>query len=272
MARSQGLICEKSDILARAVEYVHAASLAHDDVIDQAETRRGRDSINIAAGNKKSVLAGDYLLSQVIVELCKLNHPEVVSEMASIISLLAKGEWLQSDAILHRNYTDELIIEIARCKTGSVMGWTGSAQAILNNLKETSVYGREFGLNLGISFQLLDDTLDFSKDSQKDQGLDLKNGQLNSVYLNYLKQNKDIFDDFRKGKSIIEKIDFKSSEFESAISQTREESLHYATKATAALEKYFDSLIKEDEKYKKHVEYTRPGLEAMVKYLLQRSY
>ena len=93
---------------ARATELVHAASLSHDDVIDNATMRRGCPSINILASNKKAVLAGDYLLSSVIVDLCSTGELVLVNEMSLVIKDLSEGEWLQLDLVSNREYTKEL--------------------------------------------------------------------------------------------------------------------------------------------------------------------
>ena len=102
---------------ARAVELVHAASLSHDDVIDNATMRRGLPSINIVASNKKAVLAGDTLLSSVIVDLTEAGHLSLVREMSYVIRDLSEGEWIQADLILSRDYTKSSIREIAMKKT-----------------------------------------------------------------------------------------------------------------------------------------------------------
>ena len=107
MGQFFGLDLDACELPARAIEQVHAASLSHDDVVDNASTRRGKPSINVVASNKKAVLAGDYLLANVIVDLATLNRPDVVSEMAQVIRDLAEGEWLQLDAAQNRAYTRE---------------------------------------------------------------------------------------------------------------------------------------------------------------------
>jgi geranylgeranyl pyrophosphate synthase len=132
---------------ARATELVHAASLSHDDVIDNATQRRGSPSINILASNKKAVLAGDYLLSSVIVDLCATGELSLVSEMSLVIKDLSVGEWLQLDLIATRDYSRELIREVAMKKTSSVMSYCTTAPAILKKMpKEIIDCCRQFGL------------------------------------------------------------------------------------------------------------------------------
>ena len=184
---------EKSDITvcARAIEMVHAASLAHDDVIDNATQRRGNPSINIEASNKKAVLAGDYLLADVILSLSKIGSIKVLQTMSQVIQDLAIGEWIQSDALEGRVYSKEVIEKIAFHKTASVMGWccwSGSYVALED--EELANKAARFGHLIGIAFQMVDDTLDFSDgESLKDAHLDLEQNLVNSVVFDYLAQN-----------------------------------------------------------------------------------
>lgn len=194
---------EKMKPFAKAIEMVHGASLAHDDVIDLATTRRGVPSINVDASNKKAVLAGDFLLADVIVTLTKTGQLELVKEMSYVIQDLAMGEWIQSDAKDSREYTSEIIENIAHKKTASVMSWCCLAGAILENEPQNIVqYARELGVHLGLAFQLMDDTLDFSGQSQKDYQLDLKNGMINAVVYEWLVLNPDKMQAFKNGEDI----------------------------------------------------------------------
>lgn len=188
---------------ARAIELVHAASLAHDDVVDNATTRRGRSSINIVSSNKMAVLAGDYLLADVIVDLTKAKNLKLVEEMSLVIQDLALGEWIQHDSAKKRNYTREIIREISLKKTASVMSWCAVSPAILSGQSDNVVsYCREFGRHLGIAFQLVDDALDFSGTSNKDKFIDLTNGIVNAVTFEWLELNPDINYEFKKGGDI----------------------------------------------------------------------
>src|SRR5690606_31879505 len=103
-----GVKADALDVYAKAIEMVHAASLSHDDVVDGANTRRGKPSINAESSNKQAVLAGDYLLADVIVELTKQGDLTLVQEMSYVIQALAEGEWIQLDAAASRQYTREL--------------------------------------------------------------------------------------------------------------------------------------------------------------------
>jgi geranylgeranyl pyrophosphate synthase len=194
---------ERITPFARASELVHAASLSHDDVIDNATVRRGSPSINILSSNKKAVLAGDYLLSSVIVDLCSTGELALVNEMSLVIKDLSEGEWLQLDLISSREYTRELIREIALKKTSSVMSYCTLAPAVLAKMpQEVQDICRNFGISLGLAFQLIDDTLDYSGNSLKDQELDLKNGIVNSVVYELLSVRPDLMKRFKNGEDL----------------------------------------------------------------------
>jgi geranylgeranyl pyrophosphate synthase len=201
---------------ARATELVHAASLSHDDVIDNATLRRNAPSINILASNKKAVLAGDYLLSKVIVDLCAAGNLELVSLMSKVIKDLSEGEWLQLDLMVNRNYTREAILEVAKMKTSSVMSYCTAAPAMIaGESKEVVNAAYDFGVHLGVAFQLIDDTLDFSSSSDKDALLDLENNIVNSVFYEYLELRPGLVDRFKNVEDLKNLINL--NEIQSAV-------------------------------------------------------
>lgn len=191
------------DIFAKAIEMVHGASLAHDDVVDNATQRRGAPSINIEESNKKAVLAGDFLLADVIHSLAHNGDLAIVKEMSRVIQDLAMGEWIQSDAIDNRSYTRELIERIAQYKTASVMSWCTWVGAHVSNAPlEIVEAAKELGRRTGLAFQLMDDTLDFSENSDKDFLLDVKNGVVNSVILEWLELNPVSYKKYKSGVNL----------------------------------------------------------------------
>ncbi|AYF44505.1 MULTISPECIES: polyprenyl synthetase family protein [Halobacteriovorax] len=197
---------DKNDvtICARAIEMVHAASLAHDDVIDNATQRRGNPSINVEASNKKAVLAGDYLLADVILSLSQIGSVKILQTMSQVIQELAIGEWIQSDALESRIYSKEVIEKIAFHKTASVMGWCCWSGAYVG-LEDEEIANKaaRFGHLIGIAFQMIDDTLDFSDgESLKDAHLDLEANLVNSVIYDYLDKNPLKMDAYQKGEDL----------------------------------------------------------------------
>ena len=221
--------------LAETIELVHGASLAHDDVVDNATTRRGIPSINVQSSNKKAVLAGDYLLADVIVQLSRLNRPDIISEMALVIKDLAEGEWVQSDAAKNRDYTRELISEVAELKTCSVMSWCFVAPSLYKDLPNNLVgHMRDIGRHLGLAFQLIDDTLDFSENSNKDQLLDLDNGIVNSVLFEWLELNPELKSKYKAGYKMVDI--WEPSHLEDSINLVRKKALDHLSHCHQILE------------------------------------
>lgn len=264
-----GVELEKLDIAAKSIEMVHAASLAHDDVIDEATIRRDAPSINIQSTNKKAILAGDFLLAAVIGDLSRFGNLELVREMAVVIELLAQGEWLQSDLVLSRAYTRENIREIAFKKTSSVMSWCSVSAAICAGFnKELVNYAREFGHHLGIAFQLLDDTLDFSGESRKDALLDLKNGQVNSVLFEWLELNQKVKSDFLKGVDITNQFnENRLDEALALVQKMAEEHLNECRQIVFLLKKELT-----DKRPEKQLEKSCKTLMFIIDYLAKRTY
>lgn len=166
---------------SRFIELVHASTLAHDDVIDNAEFRRGEPSINIVASNKQAVLAGDYLLAYVLQEIAKTGRNDLVSEMAAIIADLAEGEWLQIENGQKTELCWDDIEQVALKKTGSVLRWSCAAPALLADASGLHLNeARRLGEAIGIAFQLTDDILDFKRQDGS-EGADIKNRVINAV-------------------------------------------------------------------------------------------
>ncbi|MBF0442992.1 MAG: polyprenyl synthetase family protein, partial [Oligoflexales bacterium] len=177
----------------RAIELIHAASLAHDDVIDNADIRRGKPSINVVATNRKAILSGDYLLANVLMEVSRLRRADIIEELSEVISELAEGEWIQIENSSKRFLTWNDIEEVALKKTGSIMRLCCTIPAFLSDApKETLYTAQKLGEKFGTAFQLANDILDFKReDSSGFQ--DIKSGVISSVVFHALSisQNRD---------------------------------------------------------------------------------
>lgn len=170
---------------ARVVEMVHAATLAHDDVIDNASVRRGEPSLNSITSNKKAVLAGDYLLAHSLAAVAEKGNSELVSLLAEIIADLAEGEWIQIENSQSSSLTREDIHKVCLKKTGSVLRWCSTVAPILKSQSDDIVkQARTFGEDLGIAFQMTDDLLDFSRNDGAEFA-DIENNVVNTVIFEY---------------------------------------------------------------------------------------
>ncbi|KAM0841847.1 hypothetical protein ACQ4PT_058737 [Festuca glaucescens] len=149
--------------IAEITEMIHVASLLHDDVLDDADTRRGVTSLNCIMGNKLSVLAGDFLLSRACVALAALGNTEVVSLMATAVEHLVTGETMQISTSREQRRSMEYYLQKTYYKTASLISNSCKAVAVLaGHTADVSLLAYEYGRNLGLAFQLIDDVLDFT--------------------------------------------------------------------------------------------------------------
>lgn len=168
--------------MAAVVEMIHTATLVHDDVIDFAKTRRGRPSINAVWGNHTSVLAGDWLYMQAFQVALRERNFHVLDVLIGLTQDMVEGELLQLDRIGKIDITEADYMELVDRKTASlfsVCARLGSILATSDEAIETQM--GEFGWNLGIAFQLVDDILDFTSREKilgKPVGNDLREGKV----------------------------------------------------------------------------------------------
>ncbi|XP_026394963.1 solanesyl diphosphate synthase 3, chloroplastic/mitochondrial-like isoform X2 [Papaver somniferum] len=149
--------------IAVITEMIHVASLLHDDVLDDAETRRGIGSLNCFMGNKIAVLAGDFLLSRACVALASLRNNEVVTLIAKSVKHLVTGETMQMTTASEQRCSMEYYMEKTYNKTASLISNSCQAVSIITGqTAEVSMLAYDYGRNLGLAFQLIDDVLDFT--------------------------------------------------------------------------------------------------------------
>lgn len=177
--------------VAVASEMIHMATLVHDDVIDRAQTRRGRKTVNYVWGNHVSVLAGDALLAKALVVLVDKTTPEVVRIMSDMIYRMCEGEIAQHASLFDINQTEEAYFQRIEKKTALFFAACCQAGAIMAgaNAEEAQAMW-SYGRHLGMAFQIVDDLLDFSGQEQvvgKPVGHDLESGVLTLPVLRLLK-------------------------------------------------------------------------------------
>ncbi|MCL7032030.1 hypothetical protein MKW94_019924 [Papaver nudicaule] len=149
--------------IAEITEMIHVASLLHDDVLDDADTRRGVPSLNYCMGNKLSVLAGDFLLSRACVALASLNNTEVVTLLSTAVEHLVTGEIMQMSSTSEQRCSMDRYMKKTFYKTASLIANSCKAIALLADREtEVATLAYDYGRNLGLAFQLIDDILDFT--------------------------------------------------------------------------------------------------------------
>ena len=151
--------------LAACVELIHSATLMHDDVIDNGAVRRGKKTLNKIWGNHSSVLVGDYLLSRCFEMMVEDGNLEVLKLLSSTSSKIAQGEILQLQHKGEVDMLEETYLKIISAKTAELFAAATKVGAILSEMKSKEKEALEFyGRNLGLTFQIADDTLDYNSE------------------------------------------------------------------------------------------------------------
>lgn len=184
MSDSLQLTAQAEHLLAQTIEFIHNASLLHDDLIDRSHLRRGKTTAWLKYTPEYAVLAGDYLLARVMVNLSGYGNIKLVQYTAEVISDLLEGEWLQDSVVGDFFVTLEQLDRIHNLKTASLFKWCIRAPFIAQEKYDSELHRtlEEMGTLLGQLFQRSDDLLDY--DIRNDEGKailgDLKSGYLNS--------------------------------------------------------------------------------------------
>jgi octaprenyl-diphosphate synthase len=173
---------KKPQDLAAAVELIHSATLLHDDVVDTSQVRRGKKTANAIWDNKASILVGDYLFSIAFQLMVRVKNLEVLGLLAKASSIMADGEVMQLENSSDVALSQEKYFEIIFGKTAVLFAAACESGALVSDASEAEVTAlREFGTNLGIIFQIVDDILDYSSDEKvlgKDVGNDFFEGKV----------------------------------------------------------------------------------------------
>ena len=172
----------KSDIyMASALEFIHSATLLHDDVIDSGFERRGKKSVNVLWGNKHSILLGDYMFSKSFKLMTKSNSLLAMMSLADASAKISEGEFLQLTNENNIDLSFQTYLNIIRSKTGELFSASFKIPAILTHKSNEIVEELHIlGMNFGIIFQILDDLLDYlgSNDTGKAIGQDFYDGKI----------------------------------------------------------------------------------------------
>ena len=181
-ARSLGEVSDATIRLAAVMELIHNATLIHDDVIDDADTRRGRPSAKSHWGNPMTVLAGDWLYMQSFAMALRERSFAVLNTLIEITQKMVEGELLQLTLLGRTDVEERQLLEIARCKTAYLFAGCMSIPGILAGLDHRKVQKlSDVGMNLGMAFQLVDDLLDLTSTEEltgKPVANDLKEGKV----------------------------------------------------------------------------------------------
>lgn len=168
--------------LAAVIEFLHTAMLLHDDVVDESDLRRGRKTVNAAWGNSPSVLVGDFLHSRAFEMMVEIGDMRVMQILSRATNVIAEGEVQQLCAVRNPDTSEQEYMEIISRKTAMLFQAAAHSGAVLAGADEKSEAAlRDYGLHLGIAFQLVDDQLDYEGNAAelgKNVGDDLAEGKV----------------------------------------------------------------------------------------------
>ncbi|ATU92497.1 polyprenyl synthetase family protein [Phyllobacterium zundukense] len=168
--------------LATSVEFMHTATLLHDDVVDESDLRRGKSTARMIWGNQASVLVGDFLLGQAFKMMVDVGSLEALDVLATSASVIAEGEVMQLAAAKNLETTEDEYLAVIKAKTAALFSAAAEVGPIIASASRTDRQAlRSYGLNLGLAFQLVDDALDYggnAKDLGKNTGDDFREGKI----------------------------------------------------------------------------------------------
>lgn len=189
----------KEDIIniAAIVEVIHTTTLIHDDIIDKALERRGRQTLNNIYGNKKALFIGDFLFARILKEVSKINNPLLHSYLTKTLKELCYGELIQSKDLYNIDSRSIDYLKKIKRKTAILIAFACVSGAIVANKSDEEIIASyNFGYYLGMSYQIMDDYLDFVSDNTKlgkDTGQDLLNGNVTLPILLKIKKDRSKF-------------------------------------------------------------------------------
>lgn len=254
-AKLTGYVGSKHVRIASAVEFMHTATLLHDDVVDESDVRRGKQAARLIWGNQASVLVGDFLLGQafrMMVEVGSMTCLDILSTAAAVI---AEGEVMQLGAAKNTATSEDEYLAVIRGKTAELFAAACEVgPSLAGKGKAERAACRSFGMNLGIAFQLIDDVLDYGGTTAKlgkNVGDDFREGKVTLPVVLAFRRGSDTERAF--WKRTIETGDVSDGDLDMALSlmkrhQTLDDTIqrarHYAAMATDALGLYPDSTLK----------------------------
>ena len=242
--------------LSACIEFIHMASLLHDDVVDDSDLRRGKKTANKTWGNKASVLVGDYLFTKAFQIMVDDQDLKVLGILSSASKFLAQGEVMQLSLKNNLDIDEEKYFKVIEDKTAKLFSSSAVVGGIIGQCSEDNLIQLEkFGKNIGIAFQLLDDALDYEfseKKIGKKSGDDFKEGKVTMPLLLAIKKSDDSEKKF--WKKVIEDMQQKDEDFKLAqslllkydcINKTKDIAKNYAEKARNILKEFPQNIYNE---------------------------
>lgn len=244
-ANALGIQGTQHHTLAAIIEFIHTATLLHDDVVDESTLRRGKETANAVFGNQASVLVGDYLYTRSFQMMVSLERMEVMQVLSDATNVIAEGEVLQLMNCNDPEVTESSYMEVIYCKTARLFEAATQLAAILSDQPSYIVEAmQEYGKYLGTAFQLVDDILDYQADPNemgKNVGDDLAEGKptlplLYAMWHGDVQQQQLIREAIEKANGLPHlKTIQKAMEQTGAISYAKQKAVEAANRAIACL-------------------------------------
>jgi len=227
--------------LAAAVEFMHTATLLHDDVVDESEMRRGKAAARMLWGNEASVLVGDFLLGQAFKMMVDVGNLRALDILSSAAAVIAEGEVMQLAAAKNTATTEDEYLAVIRAKTAELFAAACEVGPVLAlRPKDEHAACRSFGMNLGIAFQLVDDALDYGGKAVrlgKNVGDDFREGKITlPVVLAFRRGNAE---ERAFWKRALEQAEVTDADLESAIALMTK---HHALEDTIARARHYGAI------------------------------
>ncbi|ARQ45116.1 polyprenyl synthetase family protein [Oxalobacter formigenes] len=182
MARAFGYQGTQHQMLAAMIEFIHTATLLHDDVVDEADLRRGKSSANALFGNAASVLVGDFLYTRAFQMIVAVNDMRILPVLSDATNLIAEGEVMQLVNVRNPAIDEKRYMEVIYAKTARLFEVSAVLGALIAHASEKEIEAAAaYGRSLGIAFQLVDDLLDYAGETDvlgKTVGNDLREGKM----------------------------------------------------------------------------------------------
>jgi octaprenyl-diphosphate synthase len=267
-AKALGGINPHHITLAAVIEFIHTATLLHDDVVDESDLRRGRESANAVWGNAASVLVGDYLYSSAFEMMVRTGHMRVMEILSKTTTAIAEGEVLQLLNCNNPDTTEAKYLEVISRKTAILFSAATRLAGVISGVGDAMEKQlAEYGQHLGIAFQLIDDALDYKADKEqlgKNLGDDLAEGKPTLPLIHAIKNSNAadaevIIEAIRNGNRDVFSQVYQIVKSSKAIEYTEQRAIEEAEKAMQAIDSLPESQYKQ-------------ALNALASFSVQRSY
>lgn len=239
-----GLPKERGMEMATAIEFIHTATLLHDDVVDDADTRRKQATANRIYGNAAAVLVGDFLYSRASQLLARLGSVRLLERMTDATNRLSEGELMQLLARRSGNVSRQMYFSVIERKTANLFEIAAAGPAILAQMADAEDALSTYGRRLGLAFQLVDDCLDYEGgDTGKEVGRDFCEGKMTLPVILALEkmpkaEREKMIEGWRSGGDAVFAETLRQTRQSGALAETRETAMEEAKAAAMALQNH----------------------------------